>query len=171
MRVCADLGCIQESKMLPRLILDGNTTVRWQETYAMVPLALELPEEGTKKVGMSCPVCGEELQIKLASVARLHLLFTLAFWFITLVVAGIGVALYLVPGQAKEAFELAGLIAMGIAGGLAVSTLGFMFIKADFLGGIPDAMQIVDDPARAKGAELGYSGMKGHKLFKIHREV
>lgn len=119
MRVCADLGCIQESKMLPRLILDGNTTVRWQETYAMVPLALELPEEGTKKVGMSCPVCGEELQIKLASVARLHLLFTLAF----------------------------------------------------FLGGIPDAMQIADDPARAKGAELGYSGMKGHKLFKIHREV
>jgi hypothetical protein len=169
MRVAADLGCMQESKMLPKHLLDGNTTVRWQETYALTPVAFDLPESGSRQEEIPCPVCGASLKLKLVSVARLHLLFTLAFWFITLVVAGLAAVFYFGAGAQDETMRFIGAIIFAIAGVLGLGSLGFMMVQPDFLAGLGDALSITSDQARETDPGEGFSGMKGHKLFKIRR--
>lgn len=164
MRVRADLGCIQESRMLPRLILDGNTTVRWEEKYAISPLEFELPECGTEKKDLSCPICGGNLKLKISSLARLHLLFTLAFWFVTLVVAGLAVLLFLIN---DENMRFIGMIVAAVAAALAVCSLAFMFLNPDHLVKFPDVLQLARDDACETNDYVGFSGRKGHKLFKI----
>jgi hypothetical protein len=167
MRVCADLGCIQESKQLPRRLLDGNTTVRWQESYALSPVTFELPESGSRHEEMACPVCGQELKLKVVSIASLHLGFTLAFWLITIVAFGLSSLLYFGAGATDETMAFIGLIFYGISGVLLLGTLAFMFVQPDYLAGIADALQITGDYAREHDDSEGFSGRKGHKLFKV----
>jgi hypothetical protein len=155
--------------MLPRMILDGNTTVRWIEEYAVAPLALELPEAGSKCESIRCPICEEALELKLVSVARMHLLYSLAFGFVTLIVLGLGLLLFAFAGAQDSTLRLVGMIVLGLAAVLFVATLAFLLIKPDYLAKLPDAVQITRDDARLSGAEEGFSGRKGHKLFKSSR--
>ena len=166
MRVSADLGCLREAERLKNEFLHAPTTVRWQETYACTPIALELPDEGSQRLEMQCPVCGEGMLLKLASVERFRFLLICALGFITAVIFGLGFALINFT-DGDEILRMAGLIAFGVGAVVFCGATIVNFMKAEHLARTGDVLDIVKDYVRERPMAPGFSGMRGHKLFNI----
>lgn len=166
MRVSAQLGCLQESRRLPNHPLYAATTIRWEENYVCSPIAMELPAEGTQKVELQCPVCGEGMLLKLASVERFRFLLICVLGVIALTIFGVGLLLMAFT-DGDPVLRIAGLIAFGLGAIVLAGATGLNFIKAEYLAWTNDVLDISRDNVREQEMAPGFSGMRGHKLFDI----
>lgn len=170
MRISADLGCLQESTMLPRHILDGNTTVRWSEKYVLSPIQVDTPESGVTHQELACPVCGGGLKLRLVSVQRIHFLLCCVLLVITVVIAGVATVLFAFAGAQDEVLRIVGLVGFGLAALSLIGTFVVASISPNWLARSDDVFSIARDDTRESQTGEGFSGMQGHKLFNVRPE-
>ncbi len=85
---------------------------------------------------------------------------------IALVVFGLGMVL-ICFAQGDFVLRMAGLIAFGLGGIVLAGAAAVNVIKAEYLARTGDVLDILRDNVREQEMAPGFSGMRGHKLFKI----
>ena len=167
MKAQFQLGCLRHSEreQLNPLFYDNKAYMRWTESYACMPTAIEIPEEGTSKEDVRCPICERRVQLKLSSPSRLanELLIVLMVWATLLF--GVGFATYFAGPADAGLSKILMTLAFG-GGSLAlIPAVIFAVVHPRFMNRL--AVTIHHDEVLDNQVPAQFSDRRRHKIFAV----
>lgn len=151
MRANVKFGCLQEREMV-RLGHPSSNAYRVFDDYLYHRMEFDIPESGSERVEVTCPVCSHPVTIRLDNPSKAILLLQLAFLLCGFVCFGLAAGLFVGPGKGSAvvqwiSFAIAGLGVALLAAAVFAQKLPVSLIKENLVSIANDSIR---DPIHAE---------------------
>lgn len=165
MRAKMKFGCLVNARSLNAGLHPMSNVRQWEEEYRCERLQYDLPGSGSASVDLACPVCSQQVTLRLRSPGIVYtiLQFALLAWFV--VCLGLSAILFFGMGPGDPLVQKIA-IGIGLVGcAFLVATCCASWFPANWLK--ESLVSISNDEVRNHAQAPGYSGMRGHKLLEL----